>query len=233
MPVRTAASRQLLLGALLGAGLAGCDSQVDPSYPGEPIIELHGTAIGFSTGDAAGSVAIAWNSNAGPEIPSGPVTSESLRAQFPADLTIDVLARPPDAAFFSVEGEGVHIAEGYLYLVRAGAGRPPAGTDFIGQAFDSALVYVEGTVQPGTLTALYLGGVLPAGYHLADWRATADVSDAQRYFADRCADALAAARSVSLDEAKLTCRLPRRYQLSAAAADLATRLIFYRHLGGP
>lgn len=127
MPVRTAASRQLLLGAILGAGLAGCDSQVEPSYPGEPIVELRGTAIGFRTDDAAGSVAIAWNSNAGPEIPSGPVTSESLRAHFTADLTIDVLARPPEAAFFAVEGEGVRIAEGYLYLVRAGAGRPPAG----------------------------------------------------------------------------------------------------------
>jgi hypothetical protein len=233
MPVRTAASRQLLLGAILGAGLAGCDSQVDPSYPGEPIVELRGTAIGFRTDDAAGSVAIAWNSNAGPEIPSGPVTSESLRAQFPADLTIDVLARPPEAAFFAVEGEGVRIAEGYLYLVRAGAGRPPAGADFIGQAFDSVLVYIEGAVQPGTLSALYLGGVIPAGYHLADWRATANASDAQRYFADRCAGTLAATRGVSLEEAQVTCRLPRRYQLSPAAADLSTRLLFYRHLGGP
>ena len=233
MPVRAATCVHLLLGVLTGAGLAACDSQVDPSYPGTAVIELRGTAIGFGADDAAGSVGIVWNSNAGPDVPSGPTTIASLRARFPSDLTIDVLAPPPEEAFFSVEGEPARVAEGYVYLLRAGAAHPPAGPDFIGQAFDSVLVYVDGILQPGSLAAAYLGGVVPAGYHLADRRATADLSDAQRYFADRCANTLAAARGLSMDEAELACGPPRRYQLSAAADDLATRLIFYRHLGGP
>jgi hypothetical protein len=225
--------RTLLIGAIAAATLEGCDSQVDPSYPGEAVVRLRGTAVGFGADEVAATAAIVWNSNSGPDVPSGPRTIESLRARFPADLTVEVLALPPREAFFAVEGETARVAEGYLYLVRAGAARPPSGDDFIGQAFDTSLVYVEGVVQPGSLTAKYLGGVLPAGYHLMDWRATAEASEAQRYFADRCALPLAAARNLSLEAAQLACRLQRRYQLSGAARDLDTGLVFYRHLGGP
>jgi hypothetical protein len=224
---------QLLIAAALGAALAGCDSQVDPSYPGEAVLRLRGTAVGFAATEVAGTALIAWNSNAGPEVPSGPRTSEGLQARFPSDLTVEVLSQPPNEAFFAVEGETARIAEGYLFLVRAGASSPPAGDDFIGEAFDSVLVYVDGTVQPSTLTASYLGGVLPAGFHLMDRRATADVSDAQQYFADRCASALSAAQNLSPADAQLACKPPRRYQLSPTADDLGTSLIFYRHLGGP
>jgi hypothetical protein len=225
--------RPLLPAILLGATLLGCEAQVDPSYPGEAMVRLRGTAVGFAADEVAGSAAIVWNSNAGPEVPSGPRSVESLQAHFPADLTVEVLSRPPEQAFFAVEGETARLAEGYIYLVRAGAGRPPVGADFIGQAFDSVLVYVDGTVQPDSLTARYLGGVLPAGYHLADWRATAEVSDAQGYFADRCVGPLAASPGFTLEDAQTACRLPRRYQLSPAAGDLENPLVFFRHLGGP
>jgi hypothetical protein len=225
--------RTLLIGAVALATLPGCDSQVDPSYPGEAVVRLSGTAVGFGPDEVAGAAIIVWNSNSGPEVPSGPRTVESLRARFPADLTVEVLSRPPQEAFFAVDGETARVAEGYIFLVRAGASRPPSGDDFIGQAFDTALVYVEGVVQPDSVTAKYLGGVLPPGYHLTDWRATADVSEAQRYFADRCAAPLAAARNLSIEAAQLACRLPRRYQLSGAAEDLDTVLVFYAHLGGP
>jgi len=226
-------SRSLLAAILLGATLVGCEAQVDASYPGEAMVRLQGTAVGFGADEVAGSAIIVWNSNAGPEVPSGPRTIESLQAHFPASLTVEVLSRPPDEAFFAVEGETARLAEGYIYLLRAGAGRAPAQADFIGQAFDSVLVYVDGTVQPDSLTAHYLGGVLPAGYHLVDWRATAQVSDAQGYFADRCAGPLAASPGFTPEDARTACRLPRRYQLSPAAADLATPLVFFRHLGGP
>lgn len=225
--------RPLLSAIVLGATLLACEAQVDPSYPGEAMVGLRGTAVGFGADEVAGSAAIVWNSNAGPEVPSGPRSGESLQAHFPADVTVEVLSRPPEEAFFAVEGESARLAEGYIYLVRVGAARPPLGADFIGQAFDSVLMYVDGTVQPDSLTAQYLGGVLPAGYHLVDWRATAEVSDAQRYFADRCVGPLAASSGLTIADAQAACRLPRRYQLSPAAADLATPLVFFRHLGGP
>jgi hypothetical protein len=216
--------------ALLGV-LAGCEPLVDPGYPGEPMARLHGTIVGVDPERVADSVAILWNRNVGPSVPSGPIALAPLHPAFPAALTIDVLAAPPDDAFFAVAGDTARIAEGYLYLVRAGAEPPIETRDFSATAVDFVLVYVDGDVAPGSLTADYLGGVLAPGYHLRDWRATLDLSPAQAYFGARCADAVSDAGAV--DGQVEACRAKRRYRLVDAAADLGTEMVFYPTNGGP
>ncbi len=212
--------------------LSGCDAQVDPSYAGEAAARIRGTAVGFDDGETAGAAAILWNRNDGPDVPSGPLESEPLHQSFPSGLGIDVLGKPPAGAFFGFPDEGAAIAEGYLFLVREGVDGAPTVNDLVAAAVDHVLVYVEGRVEPDSLTAAYLGGVRAPGYHLLWWLPTADLTDAQRALASRCADALVAAGSTTPDQAAADCRAPRLYQLTGTAADLATIVPFFRHQGG-
>jgi hypothetical protein len=196
--------------------LLGCDAQVDPSYTGEAMATIRGTTAGFGLDEVADSAAILWNANRGADVPSGPIAPAILHAHLPASLSLIVLSPPPAEAFFAVDGETARVAEGYLHLLRPGAGAAPTIVDFVGVALDVALVYIEGTVEPDGLTAKYLGGVLTPGYHLVRWRATAELSEAQAYFAARCA-----AESAAGD-----CGLRRRYQLSPSPGDLETPVTF-------
>lgn len=206
--------------ALLAGAVGACDPQVDPSYAGEPLIRLHGTAAGFAAGDVR-SGTIVWNRNAGVDVPSGPTVNEPVFLDFPATITFDVLGEPPDDAFFSVEGETASIAEGYLHLDdESGA--------IVGTAVDVVLVHVRGTVAPGGLTAGYLGGVRAPGFHLLGWRATFDLSEAQSYFAARCVDDMVAAGKLDPATAESHCGAPRRYKLVDSGADLDTPILFYR-----
>jgi hypothetical protein len=218
----------LLRGALpsaLLALLAGCDTLVDPSYPGEAMARLRGTIVGFGVEQVGDSAAILWNRNVGPSVPSGPFGLAPLVPSFPSGLTIHVLAPPPEEAYFGVTGENAQIAEAYLYLVRPGTTEPIASLDLVGTAVDSVLVYVRGEVQPGSMTASYLGGVRAPGYHLLDWRATAELTDAQSHFSERCA--------AEMPGAAAACRAKRLYRLVDTPADLDTELVFYRQGGGP
>lgn len=200
--------------------LFGCDAQVDPSYAGEPLVRLHGTAAGFDPGQLE-AARIVWNANVGVAVPSGPTVNEPIFVQFPSSLTVDILGAPPDEAFFAVEGESASLAEGYLRLVD-GAGA------VVGGAIDVALVYVRGEPAEGSVTAEYLGGVRAPGYHLLAWRATADLTPAQRYFSDRCVNDMVTAGKLDAPTAESQCVAPRRYKLIDSGADLDTSILFYR-----
>ncbi len=217
---------------LSSQSLSGCDAQVDPTYAGEASARIRGTAVGFDDGETAGSAAILWDCNDGPDVPSGPLESEPLHVSFPSGLAIDVLGNPPAGAFFGFPDEGAAIAEGYLFLVREGVERAPTEDDLVATAVNHVLVYVEGVVEPGSMTAAYLGGVRAPGYHLLWWLPTAEPSDPQALLASRCADALVAAGSTTPEEAAARCRAPRLYQLTGTATDLGTVVPFFRHQGG-
>ncbi len=228
-------TRPLALCGLLvlsSQSLSGCDAQVDPTYAGEASARIRGTAVGFDDGETAGSAAILWNRNDGPDVPSGPLEGEPLHVSFPSGLDIDVLGKPPAGAFFGFPDEGAAIAEGYLFLVREGVEGAPTVNDLVAAAVNHVVVYVEGAVEPGSMTAAYLGGVRTPGYHLLWWLPTAELTEAQGFFVSRCADALIAAGSATPDDAAAECREPRRYQLTDTAGDLATVVPFFRHQGG-
>jgi hypothetical protein len=213
---------------LLAAAVAACDAQVDPAFAGDPIATVRGSAAGFGLDEVDSVAAIQWNANHGPDVPSGPLSRAPLRTRPPATLTVEVLAAPPEAAFFRLDGESAEIAEGYVFLLAPGSGAAPGRGDFVGTALDVAVVYVSGEVQPGSLTAEYLGGVRAAGYHLLEWRATAELSAPQSQLTARCAAEMVAAGTLSADAAQIACRRPRLYRLTDTPSSFDTPVTFYR-----
>src|SRR5262249_9190707 len=145
---------------------------------GAPAIEIRGALVGFAESDRPGTGTLLCNRNLRASLPAGPIVTEPTRFRFPDAVTIRVLAPTPDGGFFALPGEVVRVAEGYLY-VAAGDRAVPRSWDFIGGVFDVVLVYVDGDVAPGSMTAAYLGGVLAPGFHLRAWRATAALGPAQ------------------------------------------------------
>ncbi|HEV7554216.1 MAG TPA: hypothetical protein VGO00_02110 [Kofleriaceae bacterium] len=186
--------------------LAACDAQVDGTYAGEPLVVLHGSAIGFSSGEVTDGAAIRWNTQVGSDLTAGPTDPLPLATRPPSDLTIGIVADPSDDVRFGFD-DGTHIAEGTLFLTD--------GDERVGEAIAMALVYVTGEIAPGSLAAGYLGGMPAPGYHLCDVRATAELTDAQAYFAAKCGS----------DDA---CRQSRLYRLAVTSDDLATTLQFFQ-----
>jgi hypothetical protein len=137
----------------------------------------------------------------------GPSEALPIESAPPSALTVLVLAEPPEDAYFQFDGETTRLAEGALLLTQRGA--------VVGAAIDSVLVYVDGDIAPGSLTAAYLGDALAPGFHLLEQRATAELTPAQAALAARCGGGEA-------------CRVPRLYRLVATAADLATEVVFFR-----
>jgi hypothetical protein len=195
-----------------------CDAQVDSSYVGEPQLRLSATATGFKADELADSAAILWNQNLGATVPSGPLIREPLHARAPSGLTIDIIAPPPAEVFFGFSTDAATIAEGYPFLVRAGAVEPLSPDALIGTTLD--LVLVRGAVEPGSLTAQYLGGVREPGFHVLARHPTAELTVAQRALVDQCVAGLR-------PDALSACRWPRLYQLTDATAEPR----FFRHYG--
>ena len=187
--------------------VVGCDAQVAADYAGPPLARLTGTAAGFGPEDVVDAAEVRWNPQRGADLSLGPRDALPIESAPPSALRVLVLGEPPDDAYFGFDGEPARIAEGALRLTRDGA--------VVGEAIDTALVYVDGEVAPGSLAAGYLGDVLASGFHLRDQRATAELSAAQ---------AVLAARSGGGD----ACRVPRLYQLVATPDDLATEVVFFR-----
>jgi hypothetical protein len=209
MKVALAAARLVVLAsALCSAALAsGCDAQVDGGYPGEALARLHGTAVGFRPDELADGAAVRWNSQRGADLRGGPIDGLPLETTPPSGLTVLVLEPPPEEAYFAFDGEPVQIAEGTLFLTHAG--------ELVGEAIGYALIYIDGSMAPGSMGAVYVGDTPSRGFHLCSVRPTAQLSAPQAYFARRCGD----------DDA---CRYPRLYQLVSNARDLDAQLQFFR-----
>lgn len=210
------------LGLGLGAlALAACDAQVAAEYPGDPLVRVRGTAIGFDEGDTASAAAVRWNPQRGAELTAGPRQALPLRTHPPSSVTLELVAAPVEEAYFGFEGEPARIAEGTLFLTH--------GDALVGEAIDFVLVHLDGEAAPGSLTAAYLGGALAPGFHLLDVRATAELSPAQAYLTARCQDAEAGEDAAA---AWAACRAPRLYELLPTPDDLDTALPFFVHPGG-
>jgi hypothetical protein len=184
-----------------------CDAQVDPSYAGEPILRLHGTSIGFAAGDLADRAAALWNTQRGWDLSAGPTTELPLQPVSSSELWVALLAEPPDDAYFDFGDGSARIAEATLLLTR--------GDEPVASAVGVALVHVQGIVAPDSLAAQYLGGTAAPGFRLRRVRPTAELSEAQAYFARLCGGGEA-------------CRAQRLYNLAPIAEDTAANIAFYR-----
>lgn len=165
------ASRPWRLAALAALAWA-CDPQVDPSYPGEPLVTLRGRVA--STSDATPlEAAMLWQR--GPPPSYGDVelaTRAPVEAGFPATFTLRLYQPPPAAARRRLAPGEVEFARAnaaavpYGIAVTSVANLPAAGAPGYGIDADHWVVYLAEPVPAGSLTEWWLGAALPRGYAL-------------------------------------------------------------------
>jgi hypothetical protein len=149
-----------------------CDPQVDPSYPGEPLVTLHGRVA--STSDATPlEAAMLWQRGPPPSIDDVELATRApVEAGFPASFTLRLYQPPPAAALRA-------LAPGEPEFARANAAAIPFGiavtsvgalpasdAPAYGVDADHWVVYLARAVPPESLTAWWLGAALPRGFTL-------------------------------------------------------------------
>lgn len=152
--------------------LLGCDAQTDGSYPGEPLVTLHGRV------ESSGALppleaAMLWQRGAPPSVDDQELATRApVQSGFPATFTLRLYRPPP--------GEAVRtLAPGEVAWARANAAAVPYGvaTELVpslptaanpSYTFDAAhwVIHLQADAPPNSLTAWWLGGSLTAGYHL-------------------------------------------------------------------
>jgi hypothetical protein len=157
-----------------GAGLSGCDAQVDRAYPGEPLAVLHGVVRGSGSGPLPPlESALLWQRGAPPAVDDLELATRApVESGFPATFTLRLYQPPPAAARRTLAPGEVAWARAspaavpYGIAASAVAGLPASANP--GYVVDAAhwVVHLAGDVPPASLTAWWLGGALPAGYHL-------------------------------------------------------------------
>ena len=152
--------------------LLGCNAQTDGSYPGEPLVTLHGRV------ESSGALppleaAMLWQRGAPPAVDDQELATRApVQSGFPATFVLR-LYRPPPAEAIRM------LAPGEVAWARANAAAVPYGVaaEFVpslptaanpSYTFDAAhwVMHLEADVPPNSLTAWWLGGSLSAGYHL-------------------------------------------------------------------
>jgi hypothetical protein len=227
------AAAGLAAAALAAAALAGCGAQVEPGYRGEPLVTLTG-AVAASPATASPPVEAALLWQRGLALSTA---GQVLGARAPVDgaaggFTLTLYQPPPEEVRLA-------LAPGEPRLARATAAAVPLGitapaASGLGSAAGPAtppsygidpahwLVWLEADAAAGSLTAWWLGGPLPAGFHLV----------AVAPFAPACLDAAAlaacqgeatAAGAPDAPAASALCLAP--YRLAAAPPGAALLLL--------
>ncbi len=173
--MRGAAAARALAALALAAGVAGCDAQADREYPGEPLFTLHGQVTGTPPLPPL-EAAMIWQLGSPPAMSDQVLaTRVPVEATFPATFTIRLLQPPPAAARLTLLPGEVPFARGNAAAVPLGTvatqvenlpNVPQAYSTSYGVDVDHWVIHLEADVPPGSLTEWWLGGVLPAGYHL-------------------------------------------------------------------
>jgi hypothetical protein len=158
----------------------GCDPKVDSDYKGEVLTSLRGAVVGEpapSPDMDQFEVHVDWFWYEATDDPSG--TSDELQlvevtAEFPFGFRLDFFE--PPAVLHDVGGIQMNLAE--MYILSAPYPSPEVGgrVPFYAMADRHVLVYLESDVPPGSLAAAFLGGPLPAGFHLMEATQRADCS---------------------------------------------------------
>lgn len=196
---------------VLLACVTGCDPLAGAEYVGDPLFTLTGSfATPVAPAAPVGGVALMWQDTAAAGGPGVAITAVPVAIEFPSTFRVAVPVPPPDAARFAF-ADGVELAEAYVYVVDDPGAELPVPR---GLARTHVLVYASADVEPGTEAADYLGGPLPAGYHLRRFSRTPPGA-AQQQMIDRCA----------ATAARAACVARRGYQLAPAADDEHVRIV--------
>lgn len=153
--------------------LAGCDSQVDPDYRGEPLATLHGSVVAASQAPASGDAVIVWQNPSGsPDLSIG--VSVPVSGSFPASFTMPIYTPPPAEAVIYVPEEtgDDRVAVGIIAMLKTGtdlADLQNADDDaLLGLCEDHVVVHIENELQAGSYWETILGGRPAPGYHLME-----------------------------------------------------------------
>jgi hypothetical protein len=167
----------LLLLSVLGG--AACDSQVSPDYPGEPLVSLHGQVTSSSPLPLPQlEVGLLWQR--GPPPSTGDeqlATKAAVQGEFPAQFILRLYHPAPEAARQPLRTGEVRFARANAAVLPVGIaqeGATFANVNSIAYALDTQhwFLFLEQSVPTGSLTEWWLGGALPAGYHLLNVLAT-------------------------------------------------------------
>lgn len=150
---------------LLAAIAAGCGTQSDDTYQGEPLAVLRGqVTTQETTPPPADEVNLAWLQIGEPSL--GVVAEQApVTGQFPAEFELELFAPPPDAAINNLPDLGGKFAISMI------ASLDPT-SDLVnnpviwGLAEQHMLAYLPETIDPHTMISDFLGGVTAPGYHL-------------------------------------------------------------------
>jgi len=161
----------LLYVPLLGAW--GCDSQVAPDYPGEPLVSLHGQVTSTSTLPLPQvEVGLLWQRGPPPSTDDEQLaTKAAVQGEFPAQFVLRLYHPAPEAARLSLLPGEVRFARANAAVLPVGvatAAAPFSNVSSVAYALDSLhwFLFLEAEVPANSLTEWWLGGALTAGYHL-------------------------------------------------------------------
>lgn len=156
----------------LTSGLAACNSQVDPTYQGDPLATVQGSVDGDGSSPAS-EVVLIWDINDHPLDLVG--TTAPVSDHFPAGFTMPLYTPPPDDALIVATETGTDkVGVAYITVVKAGTseGKILNGdqleSDLLGLGEDNVVVYLDHELMTGSEWEPILGGRPSAGYHLMD-----------------------------------------------------------------
>jgi hypothetical protein len=156
--------------SLLGLG---CDSQVAPDYPGEPLVTLQGQVTSTSRLPLPQlSVGLLWQRGPPPSTDDEQLaTQAAIQGEFPAEFILRLYHPAPEAARLPLRTGEVRVARANAAVLPMDVAQPTAtfsNVSNIAYALDTQhwFVFLEKDVPTNSLTEWWLGGALSAGYHL-------------------------------------------------------------------
>ncbi len=167
--------------------LAGCGSQVAPDYPGQPLVSLTGQVTSTSR-VPSGQVEVALLWQRGPPPSTGDeslATTAAVQGEFPAQFVLHLYHPPPPAALEALQAGEVSFARANAAVLpedvatvaknlASQANAPASDISTTAYALDELhwFLFLNQDVPANSLTEWWLGGALPAGYHLLNVLAT-------------------------------------------------------------
>lgn len=173
--LRRRVSRLLL--AIAGAQFVSCDPAAEPTYLGDPLMTLRGQVTSSGPIDTPLEAAMLWQRGPPPDIGDQELATRApVQSGFPATFTVHLYQPPPAAALRTLLPGQVSYARANAAAIPAGIatgaipGPPNTGSPAFNPSYgldaNHWVMYLTSDVPAGSLMEWWLGGALPAGFHL-------------------------------------------------------------------
>ena len=168
----------LALASLIVAA-PGCDPKAEDTYHGEAIASIRGTVTGepgVVDDPEQLQVIVSWFWYESTDDPSGVGEGHvvEVTAEFPFGFRLDVFV--PPSKVNNVGGTRMNLAD--MYILDGDYPDPDVGgaVPFYAMADRHMVAYLENDAPAGSMAAEFLGGPLPAGFHVLESHQRADCS---------------------------------------------------------